>query len=174
MKKSLRSKLKSKRKSSKLKSKSKSKSPKLKSKSKSKSSKLKSKRKSSKLKSKRKSSKLKSKSKSSKLKSKSKSSKSKRKLKLIKIVRSPIKIKKFRAFYNDGTHTDFGATGYQNYGGIGKERHLDEDRKKRYIERHKKEDWTDPKKAGTLSRYVLWNKKTFRESVADYKKRFKL
>ena len=143
-----------------------------KSKSKNKSSKLNSKRKSSKLKSKRKSSKLKSKRKSSKL--KSKSSKSKSKLKLIKIVRSPIKIKKFRAFYNDGTHTDFGATGYQNYGGVGKERHLDEDRKKRYIERHKKEDWTDPKKAGTLSRYVLWNKKTFRESVADYKKRFKL
>ena len=159
MKKSLRSKSKSKNKSSKLNSKRKS-------------SKLKSKRKSSKLKSKRKSSKLKSKRKSSKL--KSKSSKSKSKLKLIKIVRSPIKIKKFRAFYNDGTHTDFGATGYQNYGGVGKERHLDEDRKKRYIERHKKEDWTDPKKAGTLSRYVLWNKKTFRESVADYKKRFKL
>ena len=135
-------------------------------------SKSKSKNKSSKLNSKRKSSKLKSKRKSSKL--KSKSSKSKSKLKLIKIVRSPIKIKKFRAFYNDGTHTDFGATGYQNYGGVGKERHLDEDRKKRYIERHKKEDWTDPKKAGTLSRYVLWNKKTFRESVADYKKRFKL
>ena len=97
-----------------------------------------------------------------------------KKLKLVKIVKSPIKTKKYRAFFNDETHTDFGAKGYENYGGVGKERHLDEERKKRYIERHKKEDWTKPKKAGTLSRYVLWNKKTFRESVNDYKKRFKL
>jgi Family of unknown function (DUF5754) len=101
--------------------------------------------------------------------------KSPEKLKLVKIVKSPIKTKKYRAYFNDGKHTDFGAKGYQNYGGVGKERHLDEDRKKRYIERHKKkEDWTNPKKAGTLSRYVLWNKESFRKSVEDYKKRFKL
>ena len=97
------------------------------------------------------------------------------KLKLIKIVRSPLSAKKYRAYFNDGKHTDFGAKGYQNYGGVGTERHLDEERKKRYIERHKKnEDWKDPKKAGTLSRYVLWNKQNFRASVQDYKKRFNL
>ena len=99
----------------------------------------------------------------------------KQKLKLLKIVRSPLSAKKYRAHFNDGKHTDFGAKGYQNYGGVGTERHLDEERKKRYIERHKKnEDWKDPKKAGTLSRYVLWNKKNFRASVQDYKKRFNL
>jgi hypothetical protein len=101
--------------------------------------------------------------------------KSSKKLKLVKIIKSPIKTKKYRAYFNDNSHTDFGAKGYENYGGVGKERHLDENRKKRYIERHKKkEDWTSPKKAGTLSRFVLWNKKTFRESVNDYKRKFKL
>ena len=97
------------------------------------------------------------------------------KLKLSKIVKSPNKTKKYRAYFNDGTHTDFGAKGYQNYGGVGKERHLDEERKKRYIERHKRnENWKNPKSAGSLSRYVLWNKKTLKASITDYKKRFKL
>ena len=107
---------------------------------------------------------------------KSRKSKSKsRKLKLSKIVKSPNKTKKYRAYFNDGTHTDFGAKGYQNYGGVGKERHLDEERKKRYIERHKRnENWKNPKSAGSLSRYVLWNKKTLKASITDYKKRFKL
>jgi hypothetical protein len=104
-----------------------------------------------------------------------KSNDKKSKLKLLKIVKSPIKTKKYRAYFNDGSHTDFGAKGYQNYGGVGKERHLDEERKKRYIERHKRnENWKNPKSAGSLSRYVLWNKKTLKASIADYKKRFKL
>jgi hypothetical protein len=28
--------------------------------------------------------------------------------------------------------------------------------------------------AGSLSRYILWNKKPLRESIADYKRRFNL
>ena len=115
-----------------------------------------------------------SKRKTSKNKSVRKKSKNSKKLKLVKIIKSPIKTKKYRAYFNDETHTDFGAKGYENYGGVGKERHLDKERKKRYIERHKKEDWTKPKKAGTLSRYVLWNKESFRKSVDDYKRKFNL
>ena len=96
-------------------------------------------------------------------------------LKLVEIIRSPLSGKKFRAEFNDGTHTDFGATGYQNYGGIGKERHLDKERKRRYIQRHSaRENWNDPKTAGALSRWILWNKDTIEESILDYKKRFKL
>ena len=69
----------------------------------------------------------------------------------------------------------FGAKGYQNYGGVGKERHLSEERKKRYIKRHKgKENWNDPTTAGSLSRWILWHKKSFREGVKAYKKRFNL
>jgi hypothetical protein len=114
--------------------------------------------------------------KKSKLKNnKLRSLKSKGKLKLIKIVKSPKPEKKYRAYFSDDTHTDFGAKGMQNYGGVGKERHLDKERKKRYISRHKsRENWNSPKTAGSLSRWVLWNKDTLRKSIADYKKRFKL
>ena len=79
------------------------------------------------------------------------------------------------AFFSDGTLTHFGAKNYQNYGGVGKERHLDKERKRRYIERHKsRENWSDPRTAGSLSRWVLWNKETLKSSIEDFKKRFKL
>jgi len=125
---------------------------------------------------KRKSPKMKS-SKSKNIKKYKKSNKSKKtgKLKLVKIVKSPKPEKKYRAHFSDGTHTDFGAKGMQNYGGVGKERHLDKERKKRYISRHKsRENWNSPKTPGALSRWILWNKDTLRKSIADYKKRFNL
>jgi hypothetical protein len=51
----------------------------------------------------------------------------------------------------------------------------DEDRKKRYIARHRKrENWTVPDTAGSLAKHILWNKPTLRESIVDYKKRFNL
>ena len=99
-------------------------------------------------------------------------------LKLLSIKKSPKKDKKYVATFSRNGRikkTHFGASGYQNYGGVGKERHLSEERKKRYIQRHKgKENWRDPTKAGTLSKFVLWNKKSLRASIADYKKRFHL
>jgi len=96
-------------------------------------------------------------------------------IKLIKIVPSVKKDKKYDAHFSDGTVTHFGAKGYQNYGGVGKEKHLDENRKKAYLKRHAAtENWNDFKSPGALSRWVLWNKPSFRESVADYKKRFNL
>ncbi len=53
--------------------------------------------------------------------------------------------------------------------------HKDEDKKKAYLARHKpNEDWNNPLTAGALSRFILWNKKTLTESIADFKKRFKL
>tara|TARA_Y100001938_G_C7764905_1_gene270385 strand:- start:106 stop:393 length:288 start_codon:yes stop_codon:yes gene_type:complete len=51
----------------------------------------------------------------------------------------------------------------------------DEERKKRYLDRHRKnENWNDYKSAGSLARYILWNKPTLRASIADYKRRFNL
>ena len=53
----------------------------------------------------------------------------------------------------------------------------DEEAKKRYISRHKKrEDWTKSgiATAGYWSRWLTWNKKTLKESVADISKRFNL
>jgi len=49
----------------------------------------------------------------------------------------------------------------------------DEEQKKRYRTRHKKDlDTGDPTRAGYLSYYILWNKPTITDSIADYKKRF--
>lgn len=107
--------------------------------------------------------------------SRSKSPSGRQKLKLLKIIKSDKPEKKYAAYFSDGTVTHFGAKGYQNYGGVGEERHLSEERKKRYLARHKnRENWNDPKTSGSLSRWVLWNKPSFRESIRDYKKRFNL
>jgi hypothetical protein len=53
--------------------------------------------------------------------------------------------------------------------------HKDEKRKELYLKRHKKnENWKDPTTPGALSRWVLWNLPDFKDSVEDFKKRFKL
>jgi hypothetical protein len=51
--------------------------------------------------------------------------------------------------------------------------HHDEARKERYLNRHRKnEHWDKADTPGALSRYILWNKKTVKASLKDYKKRF--
>lgn len=94
--------------------------------------------------------------------------------KLKSLTPSQSKTKKYKAVFEtkDGkTKTvQFGAKGYSDY-----TKNKDDSRKKKYIQRHKKnENWSDPMTAGTLSRYILWNKKTIKASVADYKRRFNL
>ena len=52
---------------------------------------------------------------------------------------------------------------------------LAEQKKKAYIARHKvNERWSDPLTAGSLSRYVLWNKPTIKASIEDFKSKFNL
>lgn len=67
--------------------------------------------------------------------------------------------------------THFGAKGMSDF-----TKHHDEARKQRYFTRHGngkgRENWSDPYSAGALSRYILWNKSTLKESIDDYKKRF--
>ena len=76
-------------------------------------------------------------------------------------------------FYKDNIKIKtihFGARGMSDY-----TIHKDDKRKQRYISRHtKRENWNDPMTAGALSRWILWNKPTLRESIEDYKKKFKL
>ena len=51
--------------------------------------------------------------------------------------------------------------------------HKDDERKERYLTRHEKnEEWDKPTTPGALSRWILWNKKTLKASIADFKKRF--
>jgi len=91
-------------------------------------------------------------------------------VKLISITRSDRKGKKFVAKFDDGTQTHFGAAGYEDY-----TTHGDEDRKQRYLDRHRaNENWNDFKSAGSLARWILWNKPTLSASIQDYKKRFGL
>jgi Family of unknown function (DUF5754) len=75
--------------------------------------------------------------------------------------------------YPDG-HTKvvpFGAKGMSDY-----TKHKDKTRKQRYLNRHSGmgEHWNKPDTAGALSRWVLWNKPTFRASLTDFKRRFHL
>jgi hypothetical protein len=94
---------------------------------------------------------------------------------LVHVKKSPQKGKKLVAAFDDGTSTHFGAEGYGDYTlYFAKEGKKAADvHKERYIARHQvNQDWTDPKAAGTLARYILWNKPTIEASVMDYKKRF--
>jgi hypothetical protein len=89
-------------------------------------------------------------------------------------VPSDKKDKKLKALFQwpDGRHRTihFGARGMSDY-----TLHHDARRKERYIQRHvSHEHWTRPDTAGTLARYVLWNKPTRSASIADYKRRFRL
>lgn len=53
--------------------------------------------------------------------------------------------------------------------------HKNDELKKSYIARHKvNEDFNNYMSSGSLSRYILWEKKTLRDAINDYKKRFKL
>jgi len=91
------------------------------------------------------------------------------------IIPSPNKLKKYRAVFinlktNKEKKTDFGQAGANDFTITG-----DEEAKKRYLKRHAKDLKTnDPTRAGYLSYYILWNKKTLKASIQDYKKRFNL
>jgi hypothetical protein len=87
--------------------------------------------------------------------------------------KSKRKDKKLVAIFTDDNFNilkqiNFGAKGYSDY-----TIHKDDERKKRYIKRHyKREEWYNPLSAGSLSRWILWNKKTLKESIDDYKRKF--
>jgi hypothetical protein len=98
-----------------------------------------------------------------------------RKLRLKSIKPSHKKEKKWDAVFERGDGTrkvvPFGQKGYSDY-----TKHKNPTRKQRYIARHSGmgEHWNQPDTPGALSRWVLWNKPSFRASVSDFKKRFNL
>ena len=63
----------------------------------------------------------------------------------------------------------FGQRGYSDF-----TKHHDTKRRQRYIDRHSGmgENWKDPATPGALSRFILWNKKTLRASLKDFKQKF--
>ena len=74
-------------------------------------------------------------------------------------------------FNNNKTKTThFGAAGMSDY-----TIHKDKDRKQRYINRHRKrENWNDTISAGALSRWILWNKPSLKDSIQSYKTKFNI
>ena len=87
----------------------------------------------------------------------------------MKVVRSPRAGKKWRAVFKDGTHTDFGSSGMDDYTLT-----KDKDQRERYRTRHKKDLATgNPKRAGYLSYYLLWGESTsLQANVRAYSARF--
>lgn len=96
-------------------------------------------------------------------------------------------MKKWRAVFktDQGKEktTDFGASGYRDFTLINNKtskfylpKVLDRNVvRSSYRRRHKKDLLTnDPTRAGFLSYYILWNKKSLKSSMADYKKKFNL
>ena len=79
--------------------------------------------------------------------------------------------KKLMAIFSEPKKTiHFGAAGASDYT-INK----DDARKKLYLDRHRKrEDWSNPRTAGALSRWILWNLPTRQASISDFKRRFSL
>lgn len=95
-------------------------------------------------------------------------------LRLKTIRKSHVPEKKWDAVFEQNGRefvTPFGQKGYSDF-----TKHKDVTRRARYLRRHRGmgENWNDPTTAGALSKWILWNKPTFKASLKDYKKRFHL
>ena len=84
--------------------------------------------------------------------------------------------KKLVALFDDHAPVHFGARGYMDYGAYKRRDPAAAELKRRaYIARHAAaEDWTDPHKAGTLSRYLLWEFPEAPERVGRYNELFRV
>lgn len=75
---------------------------------------------------------------------------------------------KYMAIFSDGKKQKFGLTGANDFTLTGNVEARD-----RYRARHRKDlDTGNPRRAGFLSYYLLWNKPTISESIKDYKNKF--
>lgn len=85
------------------------------------------------------------------------------------IVKSKKKDKKFDAIIDGKQTISFGAVGYSDY-----TKHHDDERKQRYLMRHKKnENPNNPKTASFYATNILWNKPSITASIKDINRRFK-
>lgn len=79
-------------------------------------------------------------------------------------------VHKWRAIFNDGKSTKFGADGMNDYTLTG-----DKEARRLFRIRHKKDlDTNDPQRAGYLSYYILWGESTsITQNVKSFNKMFK-
>jgi hypothetical protein len=92
-------------------------------------------------------------------------------MKLLRLVHAKNPAKKWRAEFSDGSHTEFGASAYEDY-----TQHGDEERRRLYRSRHAKDLLTeDPTRAGFLAYHLLWGPSTsLARNIATYKRMFDL
>lgn len=77
------------------------------------------------------------------------------------------KTHKYFIITSSGNKVKFGAKDYEHF----TEGHLDEERKKRYLDRHiKRENWNDFNSAGAWSAKFLWLYPTYKEAYQKIKK----
>ena len=106
-------------------------------------------------------------------------------MKLLSIKPSTRKDKKYQATFDvNGKQivTHFGQKSYRDFTLINDKnsKYYISDPGKRekvrqaYLKRHANERWMKPLTAGSLSRFVLWNKPTLSASIRDYKRKFNL
>jgi hypothetical protein len=92
-------------------------------------------------------------------------------MKLIDIRVANDKVHKYTALFQTDhglKEVKFGGYGYEDFTQTNSNL-----RKKMYLARHApRENWDDPTSAGSLSRWLLWNKRTLSASILDFKKRF--
>jgi hypothetical protein len=88
---------------------------------------------------------------------------------LVSITPSTRRGKRYVARFEDGTKTHFGQSGGSTYID-----HGDKAKRTAYIARHRvNEDWTKPKTAGALSRFILWgDHTTLEQNRKDFNRRF--
>ena len=75
--------------------------------------------------------------------------------------------KKFDAIINNKKTIPFGASGMSDY-----TKHKDKNRKNKYLERHKNDNYNNPLYPSFYYNNLLWNKTTLNESIKDIDKRF--
>ena len=99
----------------------------------------------------------------------------------VEISRSSNDEKKLMAVFYDKENDKIKTTHFGQRGASDYTKHGEKERMERYLERHgggtttsTKEDWKDPTTAGSLSRWILWNKPDLKASFNDYKRRFNL
>jgi len=100
-------------------------------------------------------------------------------MKLESVRPSTRKAKKYVATFTHGdtvTKTHFGGKGCGDFIKYSTQSHaLGNTKRAAYIKRHgATESWKDPTTAATLSRYVLWEKRTLKAAITAFKKRFRV
>lgn len=90
----------------------------------------------------------------------------------LEIKRSNIKNKKWTAIFYDHNKKKektihFGDSRYEDL-----TQHKDEFRKNRYLNRHRNEDWNNPKTAGSLSRWILWSETDIDKAISSFMRKF--